>query len=240
MLTVTSCSVATQGSSSNWRRISSSCRRSRSAARARDRVRCRRAVRRRGGSRWSASAFMNAACSSTAGCSMIPPSRPAGSRFADDGEGAHRACDQVVVLVREPVAAVGSAVGGEAVDDRRPSTPARVRGRRGRRDRRRRPSRGPASLRPGTRAARCCRTRSRGRDRPGRKGLEHAGLREVGVGWRVRRARREERPRDLLHRLEVAALVRAPDLDHDRRRRAWRRGPLRAARRPCRWRRRRR
>ena len=44
--------------------------------------------------------------------------------------------------------------------------------------------------------------------------MEGAGLLEVGVGRSVRRARREERAGDHLHRLEVAVLVPAPHLDH--------------------------
>jgi DNA-binding PadR family transcriptional regulator len=49
-----------------------------------------------------------------------------------------------------------------------------------------------------------------------RERLEGSGLREVWVGWRIRRARGKEGPCEVLHRFEVAALVRAPDLDHDR------------------------
>ena len=43
------------------------------------------------------------------------------------------------------------------------------------------------------------------------------GSRVVRLGRRVGRARRQERPHDRLHRLEVVALVRSPDLDHHRR-----------------------
>src|SRR5581483_4972206 len=52
---------------------------------------------------------------------------------------------------------------------------------------------------------------------PRRELAQQPGLREVGIGRRIRRPGWEERPRDLLHRLEVATLVRAPHLDHDRR-----------------------
>ena len=100
----------------------------------------------------------------------------------------------------------------------RSSAPARVRGRRGRRARRRRPARGRASPRRDTRAPSWRRTRSPASGRPAsRASSSTPGCGEVGIGWRVRRARRQEGPRDLLHRFEVAALVRAPDLDHDRR-----------------------
>src|SRR5262245_57923607 len=123
------------------------------------------------------------------------------------------ACDQVMELVREPVAAVRGAVGGEPVNDRRLQLLFAFAGEEDEtgdgdecaaehlfiwilEDP------GGVELRLGRQA------------RLRRECPEDSRLREVRVGWCVRRSRRQEWASDLLHRFEVAALVRAPDLDH--------------------------